>query len=40
MGDYQGAAEAQRDARRDWHDANRQEQRSQYDQGGIVIGPR
>ena len=40
-GDYEGAAEAQREARRDWHDARRQDHRWQDEQqGGIVIGPR
>ena len=37
-GDYEGAAEAQRDARRDWHDARRQEHRAQDETGGFVIG--
>ena len=37
MGDYQGAAEAQRDARRDWHDATRQDERAREDTGGGVI---
>jgi hypothetical protein len=37
MGDYEGAAEAQRAARRDWHDAQRQDDRPPY-QPGIVIG--
>jgi hypothetical protein len=36
VGDYRGAAEAQRDARRDWNDAHRQ----QEEQPAIVIGPR
>lgn len=29
VGDYEGAADAQRDARHDWHDARRQEDRAQ-----------
>ncbi len=37
MGDYQGAADAQRASRRNWHDARRQDERSR-DEGGIVIG--
>lgn len=28
VGDYQGAAEADREARRDWHDARRQNERA------------
>lgn len=38
MGDYQGAAEAQRDARRDWQDSRREQERSRDDSQGIVIG--
>ena len=38
MGDYEGAAQAQRDARRDWQNARRQDERPQYQPGGIVIG--
>ena len=38
MGDYQGAAEAQREARRDWHDARRQEHRAQEDSNTFVFG--
>ena len=38
MGDYRGAAEADRDARQNWHDARRQVQRAQDETGGIVIG--
>jgi hypothetical protein len=37
-GDYAGAAEAQRDAQRDWHAAHRQQERSQEESGSIVIG--
>jgi hypothetical protein len=38
MGDYRGAAEADREARRDWHDAGRQRDRAQQDSGGVIIG--
>jgi hypothetical protein len=38
MGDYRGAAEADREAHRDWRDANRQQDRAQDESGGIVIG--
>jgi hypothetical protein len=38
VGDYHGAAEADREAHRDWRDARRQEHRAQDDQGGYVIG--
>jgi hypothetical protein len=38
VGDYHGAAEANREAHRDWRDARRQEHRAQYDRGGYVIG--
>ncbi len=46
MGDYEGAAQAQREARRDWHDARRQDEGSGYQPGyrpgyqqpGVVIG--
>jgi len=37
VGDYQGAAEAQRDARRDWHAANRQDEHAERDSSGAVI---
>jgi|HubBroStandDraft_6_1064221.scaffolds.fasta_scaffold1665972_2 hypothetical protein len=38
VGDYHGAAEADREAHRDWHDARRQDNRAQDEQGGLVIG--
>jgi len=38
VGDYHGAAEANREAHRDWRDAHRQENRAQVDPGGYVIG--
>jgi hypothetical protein len=38
VGDYHGAAEAQREAHRDWHDARRQEHRAQDTEGGYVVG--
>jgi hypothetical protein len=38
VGDYQGAAEADRDAHRDWRDAHRQQYRAQQDSGGVIIG--
>ena len=38
VGDYHGAAEADREAHRDWRDARRQEHRAQDDQGGYVTG--
>jgi hypothetical protein len=38
MGDYQGAAEARHDARRDWRDARRQDERAREDSGDGVIG--
>jgi hypothetical protein len=37
IGDYHGAAEADREAHRDWRDARRQEHRAQDEQGGYVI---
>jgi hypothetical protein len=36
-GNYGAAADAQRDARHDWH-ANRQEHRADESSGGVVIG--
>jgi hypothetical protein len=38
MGDYRGAAEADSEARRDWRDARRQQDRAQEDSGGVIIG--
>jgi len=38
IGNYRGAAEAQAQAREDWHAAHRQENRAQAESGGIVIG--
>jgi hypothetical protein len=38
VGDYDGAAEAQRDARRDWHSARRQEDRARDESGAVIIG--
>jgi hypothetical protein len=38
--DYHGAAEEDREARRDWHDARRQDNRAQDEQGGVVVGAR
>jgi len=38
MGNYGAAAEAQRDARHDWHAANRQEHRADESAGAVVIG--
>jgi hypothetical protein len=38
IGDYHGAAEANREAHRDWRDAHRQENRAQADSGGYVVG--
>ncbi len=37
MGDYAGAAQAQREARHDWHAARRQEDRATQDSGPVVI---
>ena len=38
VGDYEGAAEAQRDAHHDWHDAQRQEDRAQdAPASGVII---
>ena len=40
-GDYEGAAQAQREARHEWHHAERDRQwEGQQQPGGIVIGPR
>jgi hypothetical protein len=38
MGDYRGAAEADSEARRNWRDARRQQDRAQEDSGGVIIG--
>jgi len=38
VGDYQGAAQADREARRDWHDARRQEERARDESTGVIIG--
>ena len=38
IGDYHGAAEAQRDAHRDWRDAHRQENRAATEPGGVIVG--
>ena len=38
MGNYAVAAHAQREARRDWHAARRQDERSTEDSGAVVIG--
>jgi hypothetical protein len=38
MGDYRGAAEADREAHRDWHDARRQDNRARDDSGALIIG--
>jgi hypothetical protein len=39
VGDYRGAAEADRDAHRDWHDAKRSEHRAEDAPavGGVII---
>jgi hypothetical protein len=37
-GDYRGAAEADREAHRDWHDANRQQERARDQSGAVIIG--
>ena len=37
MGDYRGAAEADRQAHRDWRDARRQQDRAQEESGSRVI---
>jgi hypothetical protein len=38
MGDYRGAAEADREAHRDWRNARRQEDRAQDGSGAVIIG--
>ena len=38
VGDYAGAAEAQRDAHRDWHAARRQDERARDESGAVIIG--
>ena len=38
MGDYQGAAQLQREARRDWHDARRHEHRAREESSNYVYG--
>jgi hypothetical protein len=38
MGNYGAAAEEQRDARRDWHAARRQEERARDDSSTVIIG--
>jgi hypothetical protein len=38
VGDYRGAAEAQRDAQRDWRDAHRQQDRVRDESGAVIIG--
>ena len=38
MGDYHGAAEAQRDAHHDWRDAQRNDHRADEGAGAVVIG--
>ena len=37
VGDYRGAAEADRDAHQDWRDARHQEHRAQDESGSAVI---
>jgi hypothetical protein len=37
-GNYGAAAEAQRDARQDWHAARRQDERANESSGAVVIG--
>ena len=37
VGDYEGAAQADREARRDWRSARRQDERAQSESGGTVI---
>jgi hypothetical protein len=37
MGDYQGAAEADREARRDWQNARRQDYRAREESGSSVV---
>ncbi len=38
MGDYRGAAEAQRDAHHDWRNAQRNEHRADEGSGAVIIG--
>jgi hypothetical protein len=38
VGDYRGAAEAQRDAHQDWRDARHQEHRVEDGSGAVIIG--
>jgi hypothetical protein len=38
MGNYGAAAEAQRDARRDWHAARNQDERARDDSSTVIIG--
>jgi hypothetical protein len=38
MGNYAGAAQAQREAHHDWHAARRQDERAAEDSGAVVIG--
>ena len=38
VGDYAGAAQAQNEARHDWHAARHQDERARQESGGIVIG--
>jgi hypothetical protein len=38
IGDYGGAAAAQRESRADWHAARRQEHRAHEESGAVVIG--
>ena len=38
MGDYEAAAEANREARRDWRHARRLDERAQSESGSVIIG--
>ncbi len=38
MGNYGAAAQEQRDARRDWHAAQNQQERAQDDSSTVIIG--
>ncbi|MEJ0015466.1 MAG: hypothetical protein WDN25_02685 [Acetobacteraceae bacterium] len=38
VGDYEGAADAQREARRDWHRSVQQERRAQQESSTVIIG--
>jgi hypothetical protein len=38
MGNYGAAAEAQRDARQDWHAARNQDERARDDSSTVIIG--